>query len=459
MDALKEKQVEFLSEKYEALRANGKTHDQIRGALFIENDLGPCPFGDHSLNQVTAQFLKTVKPPAFHGPAGKIIRALEPHTEADPVGILLQFLSAFGNAIGDGPHVRVEADRHPAKLYCVLVGDTSTARKGTSAGHVRNIFRLIDPNWESENIKGGLSSGEGLIYHVRDADETSPEKDRDFGVSDKRLLIFEPEFATVLKNFARQGNTLSSVLRQAWDNGPLAILTKNCPTKTLSSHISLVSHITREELTRLLTETEMANGLGNRFLWASVRRSKLLPDGGAVSMETLPIEALKSALEKGRYLGEIKRTDSMSALWRQVYPRLTSGGVGLVGSLLARGAAQVLRISLIYALLDESDVIDKPHLEAALAVWEYCEESVRGIFGTSLGNTVADTLYRSMTEEGLSLSDGYDIFSNHIRAGELLNGFRSLESFGLVEAVSKPTGGRPLTRWVPISRLAGEGSE
>jgi hypothetical protein len=43
----------------------------------------------------------------------------------------------------------------------------------------------------------------------------------DPGVSDKRLLVYEPEFALVLKQMERQGNTLSAILRQAWESGNL----------------------------------------------------------------------------------------------------------------------------------------------------------------------------------------------------------------------------------------------
>src|SRR5438128_2157582 len=39
---------------------------------------------------------------AFHGLAGEFVRAVDPHTEADPAAMLTQFLAAFGNACGRG---------------------------------------------------------------------------------------------------------------------------------------------------------------------------------------------------------------------------------------------------------------------------------------------------------------------------------------------------------------------
>ena len=54
---------------------------------------------------------------ALHGLAGDVARALDPHTEADPVGILIQFLTAFGNIIGNNPYYQVESDKHHTNLF------------------------------------------------------------------------------------------------------------------------------------------------------------------------------------------------------------------------------------------------------------------------------------------------------------------------------------------------------
>src|SRR6516164_9276505 len=105
---------------------------------------------------------------AYYGLAGDVVRIIEPHTEADRVAILTQLLAYFGNIVGRNPHYRVEGDYHRANIYAVLVGDTSKARKGTSAGRVRLVVKYADPKWTADNIKGGLSTGEGLIYAVRD---------------------------------------------------------------------------------------------------------------------------------------------------------------------------------------------------------------------------------------------------------------------------------------------------
>src|SRR5262245_30260113 len=106
---------------------------------------------------------------ALYGLAGEVVSTIEPHSEADPNGLLIQFLAAFGNAVGILPHYQIEGDKHRAKLFVVISGATSKGRKGTALGRIRQLMAVADADWERDNIQTGLSSGEGVIFHVRDA--------------------------------------------------------------------------------------------------------------------------------------------------------------------------------------------------------------------------------------------------------------------------------------------------
>ena len=130
---------------------------------------------------------------AYHGLAGEIVRTIEPHTESDPVALLLQFLAFFGSCINRFAYYLVEGDKHFANLFLVMVGQSSKARKGTSWGRIRQLFEMLVETFCQNCIQSGLSSGEGLIHAVRD------EKGDDPGVFDKRLLLQEPEFGGLLR--------------------------------------------------------------------------------------------------------------------------------------------------------------------------------------------------------------------------------------------------------------------
>ena len=248
---------------------------------------------------------------AYHGLAGDFVRTIEPHTESDPVALYLQFLVFFGSVIGRSAHFVVEETRHCLNLFAVLVGATSKGRKGTALDHVRRLYEAVDPAWTGARIQSGLSSGEGLIWAVRDPTPQDP------GVSDKRLMVIESEFASPLKMLTRDGNVLSPTVRQSWDSGELRILTKNSPAVATGAHISIVGHISADELRSELRSSSASNGFGNRFQWACVKRSKRLPEGGRVDRQRLDplIARLQQAVAHARRTGEVRRDDEAGELW------------------------------------------------------------------------------------------------------------------------------------------------
>jgi hypothetical protein len=266
----------------------------------------------------------TIGDHAYHGLAGDVVRAIEPYTEADPVAILIQFLTCAGNIIGNCPYYRIEGTRHHANLFSVLVGESSKARKGTSWDRISDIVRIADERWYSERTKGGLSSGEGFINEVRDelkkwnAKEGSWET-IDPGVSDKRLMVTEPEFAGVLAVVERHGNTLSSLMRKAWDGGILSTMTRSSSLRATGAHISIVGHITVDELRARLTRTDTANGFANRFLFSLVKRSKVLPFGGSALEDKVIAdlgERLKKVVKAAAPIGRVDWTTSAADDWR-----------------------------------------------------------------------------------------------------------------------------------------------
>jgi hypothetical protein len=277
----------------------------------------------------------------------------------------------------------------------------------------------------------------------------------DAGVSDKRLLIVESELASALRVMGREGSTLSPLIRQAWDTGDLRVLTKNSPAKATGAHISIIGHITRDELLRFLTSTETANGFANRFLWVCARRSKLLPEGGRIHEVDFSsiIENLTCAVTAGQNAGELRHDEAARKIWREVYPALSEGKMGMFGSATSRAEAQVLRLALVYAVLDRARAIAAEHLLAALAIWDYCEASARYIFGDALGNPEADRILQALraAPNGLTRTEIRDIFERNRNASEINGALTVLEERGLARRVPEATAGRPIERWIAAS--------
>ncbi len=385
---------------------------------------------------------------AYHGLAGEAVNTIAPETEADPAAVLVQFVVAFGNAARRCAYMSVGPRRHHGNLYCVVVGKTARARKGTAWSWVEALLGGPDPDWLRDRVLSGLSSREGLLKHLQDAG------------NDKRLLAVEEEFACLLRVMGRDGNTISAALRQAWDSGHLRTLTRNDPLRVQDAHFSLLGHITAEELARLLTEMDAANGLANRFLWCCARRSRLLPEGGDMPQLGRLQTAVSAALQCAEMVGRVPRSHQAAAIWRAEYPRLTADRPGLYGLVTSRAEAQVLRLSLVYALLDRSGTVEEEHLRAALALWDYCDRSVAYIFGEDLGNKKADELLYALKaagEAGLGAREIDRVFKGHATAREIAEALGALRDAGLAEMKETATAGRPAKRWYACGRSGRSG--
>jgi hypothetical protein len=381
---------------------------------------------------------------AYHGLAGRAVRTIAPHTEADPAAILLQFLAAFGNIVGPGPHCMVESTRHNLNLFVVLVGESSKARKGTSWRHICRLFSEVDDLWVARRITSARLTADGLIHALRDQEQPT----------DRRLLVLSEEFAGVLHVLAREKGHLSPLLRCAWDSGNLRTLDRHRSLQATGAHISLIGHITQYELAQHLHRTEAHNGFANRCLWTAVRRSQCLPEGGSLRPEDLAGVAreLRRTLDwvgSGTERPPFGRDAAARQLWNDRYPYLSHARAALFGAATSRAEAQVLRLSAIYAALDCSPIVSTPHLEAALAVWDYCSASAALIFIPSASDPIVDRIREALdaSPDGLTRDQIRTLFQRHVRSDRIDAALEQLTTLGTITSQKSPGKGRPSTLW------------
>jgi hypothetical protein len=387
---------------------------------------------------------------AYHGLAGEIAGTIAPHTEADPVAILAQLLIAFGAAVGRGAHFQVEATRHHPNQFVVLVGDSSRARKGSSWDHAHRLLIGADPAITAR-ILTGLSSGEGLIWAVRDPQGQDP------GATDRRLLVIEPEFASVLKAASREISTLSPTLRSAWDGRPLAILTRTAPARATDAHISIIGHITATELRHHVNPVELANGLLNRFLLVACRRVRLLPEGGHPDPlhDTGLDRRLATTLDAARRAGQIRLSTPARHAWRDAYQRLAEPQPGIAGALGARAEAHTIRLALIYALLDNAREIQPAHLDAALELWDYAARSATWALERTTGDPLADQIHAALKHAlpgGLTRTQLRDLLHRNPTTAQLDQALAALAHDGKITSQRVLTAGRPAQLWIATQR-------
>jgi hypothetical protein len=324
------------------------------------------------------------------------------------------------------------------------VGATSAGGKGTSWAVARSLLEVADPHF-TPRLLNGFGSGEAVVDAVRD-----PDGDGDGRPHDTRLLLQEPEFARMLRVAGRDNSILSQIIRAAWDGQPLQVRSRTRTSVSTDHHIGVVAHVTYEELRARLSDTETYGGFSNRFLFALVRRQRLLPEGGNVPQDLITRcgREIGEAIRKARGAGCLTRTDDATQLWADLYYKLaedTPGG--LLGAVIGRAAPQCLRLSLLYALLDRAPAIDTPHVEAAAVLWAYSRQSSEIIFGGLIGDDRAEQLLEAITASecrGLDGTQQAAVFGRHVPARELARLRRLLEQAGKIKTFTDTTtGGRP----------------
>lgn len=377
-------------------------------------------------------------PKALFGIAGGFVSFATEKSEADPAAILITLLTRFGVECGPNPFLRVGDAKHRARIFSIIVGASSKARKGTSGKPVLRLFNFNQLFTEypelddgefvtAKQTPGPLSTGEGIIYAVRDPQpEWNVRKQElvinDPGVEDKRLFILDEEFASALSCMKREGNTLSTTIRNAWDSGTLEPLTKTSKIKATGAHIGICMHTTIAELHQKLNEVEAFNGFANRIIWCCAQRKKIVPFPEPMPKRRLRgfQERFLKILQKAQSFDEMHFSNEAKGLWKKIYPELSKENPGLFGGVINRAEAQVCRLSMIYALLDGSDIINQEHLNAALALWDYCEKSARFIFSNREINSWANKILKALESGSKSTTDLHKVFNGKL-AGETLD--------------------------------------
>jgi hypothetical protein len=183
-----------------------------------------------------------------------------------------------------------------------------------------------------------------------------------------------------------------------------------------------------------------------------VRRSKSLPDGGSLPPEQQSALAadLRHALAWAHGQNEIlfSRTPAARELWNDRYAALSQGREDAYGAATSRAEAQVLRLSAIYAALDSSSLIDACHLQAALAVWDYCCASARLLFDTAPIDPTARRISQALDVcEGLSRVQIRALFNRHVSKERIDLALEQLMTLGLIYCETSAGRGRPATLW------------
>lgn len=407
-------------------------------------------------------------PPLVH----EIVEAACANSEAHPVAVAANVLAFFCSMIGRGIYQRIGDASIHCRPFLLIVGKSGKARKGTAETAVREIFRRadgiirerLDNNDRLRIHAGGLSTGEGVAWAIRDAREADEHgKGADAGIADKRLLVIESEMDNTLSQLRRDNNTLSATIRNLFDGRDMEPLTKTNQTKATRPHVVILGHITSHELREKSTATEVANGLLNRFGMLYVYRPKLValpeptPEGTLERLAEAVAQAVISAAGGNLHANntrEARLSDPAREPWIEQYPRLTRDRDGKGGSLLARSEMYARMLAMIFAAMDGRLTIEPQDLWAAIAWVEYWHASVTYIFNCQddeggIDPFVAEVLAVITARPGITLSALQDHW-NRKRINQVKHALEVLLNLApplAEERKDSAAGGRPALRY------------
>lgn len=306
-----------------------------------------------------------------YGPIGDAIVKMEPHTEADPVGVYAAVLSLWSGAING--LVTLPKGR-PVVVWTVLAGESAIGRKGTALRVAKGMVMPAIGAFLESRTAGGVSSGPSLTQLLYEKqEETEGTEDG----TDTRIITIDEEWS---ENLQRQNRcpTYASKLRQCWDGGIIRHTTTKVSMTVPNPRLGFHSHITPGEWAEYIKPRDAKGGSYNRLLPIEVEGSKVLPYD---HQEVFPeIEGLAEAYNWAR------RAPRLMSLNRDAGKRFDELRVQFLEKMadmpkhitcyVERTPEQIMRVAAALTATERKTTITRQAIDAAWAFVQYSMKSV-----------------------------------------------------------------------------------
>jgi phage/plasmid primase-like uncharacterized protein len=348
----------------------------------------------------------------FYGLLGQFAKAAALDTEVNPVAAMASAMTWLSAAMGRNIGLFAGNTWHGIRLNTVHVGRTSSGRKGDALGLLKRVIKAMEKDATYAKLlpmkhDGGLSSREGLAMLIHDGYKLGKEEVA--AIEDKRLFILEEEFANVLAQCKRDGNTLSACIRGLFDGVSIQPAAKTGIWAS-KPHIAIHGCITPTELRAKMSEGELSNGFANRFLifWAERTCIEAFPRSAPDAEVNGYAKKLAEIIDFGlsdyptnQDTITLKLTMAARDAYRTTYTEYNTqhpGGERITG-LLARRSPLLLRMAGLFSITDKSHDIDVKHIRAAHAWMTYFAQSVHFIFPPTAGALEHEALRNEQAEK------------------------------------------------------------
>jgi len=400
---------------------------------------------------------------AYYGPLGELARRHQTQIPVNLAAFYAMLLPAIGWLIGRRAMIEVSRDKHYCNLFTVIVGRTGCG-KGTSWNIVQALVEQIDPTC-TKRLHRDVASAPGLIGLVRDASTVTKGKKaiEVSGITDKRCFVLFEEMDNLFTAIGRQGSTLEKLWNMAYDGRSLENNARD-REKATNPHISCVCQITddsfRDAVGTVSRGRGRSNGFFNRFITVRAIKERSLPRGGKMPDVGDLIQEIQSALVA---LGSVDSDSPKIIQWHpsthkewDAFDAAMDGEHAFLsglGGLAARLKPNVMRIAMLFAVIDRDEFIRPDHLRAAKAFCLHCIDDSRGFFDRSRPSSAKPSLddrlltiaatgpctltdfHKRLGRKGYETKELRDSLARLVKGGELLT------------EDSESDHGRTVTRW------------
>jgi hypothetical protein len=375
--------VKFPADPVEVDEATGEVRREVNDAIGLL-----APKDDDGL------FPADPEPVAFGGLLGEMVAFLMQGTDASPVGLLASLTAFCGALVPSGAYFHGNQTGTP---FLALVGHSSIGRKGTAMYRARDALGYALQMDTVNRVKfDGLASGEALVTSLIHRAKEPP-------YGPPTGLLFEEEYATFLAAAGRDGSTLDSRMRAAFDGKQLSHR-KVSETMVVPEpyYLAGLVAITPAELQAKVTKESFKSGSGNRWLWLPVRRRDVVVDS---TEPVLPGELSRPLVEAYREATReplrLSVGSGVAELLAEYDRFLYSESVGLAADMTRRFAVIAFRAAMVHAAIERSVSVTRDHALRTVALTEYARRGLDWTFGQALGDGLATLLLRQLQEESV----------------------------------------------------------
>ena len=391
----------------------------------------------------------------YHNSIREIVEVSTLNNEAVPIAVAINVMTRFSALVGPMVHLQIGDEQRKLNEFVLMVGPSGLGKGASNHGPSRiykatEEYLALDLEYQfqagkSEGLKeypflkvhsGGLSSGEGLAAALDDGEGDG----KTTATHDKRILIFEPEFANSMNMAQRSGNILMMVLRNAYDGVTIEPLTKRDKVRVSDPYVCLIAHITAKELTRHDQFDMLANnGMLNRFLilWQQPVREVAFPDPIPQNLVDKMAKKLADRILFARHHSHethwkkvrdqsipVKLSKDAQAIWQKEYGHLLNRpDCETVKILTRRHRLHALILAALFALMDARTVIQPEDIHSALSWCEYSRQSVVYIFNAVSDQINSEKLF-SLSKKILYAIGVLNLKNNQCTCTDLYNWFQ-----------------------------------